>query len=65
MIENISFQDNGFLHKAINFDNKKMVLYVNRFKNDKFIDKIELRMGQIPKSVKKQLNPLKIKSATK
>ena len=39
---------------------KRMVLIVNKFdKQDNFIKKVELRMGEIPKSVKKRLNPLK------
>jgi hypothetical protein len=60
MITDIKFEDNGFLFKALSFDNKKMVLVMNKFdQQNNFIKKVELRMGEIPKSVKKKLNPLK------
>jgi len=60
MITKIHFEENGFIFKALSFDNKKMVLIANKFdKQDNFIKKVELRMGEIPKSVKKRLNPLK------
>lgn len=60
MISKITFEDNGFVFKALSFDDKRMVLIVNKFdKQDNFIKKVELRMGEIPKSVKKRLNPLK------
>ena len=60
MITNIRFEDNGFVFKALSFDEKKMVLSANKFdKQDNFIKKVVLRMGEIPKSVKKRLNPLK------
>jgi len=59
-LTNISFQDNGFNFKAVSFDKKRMVLIVNRFDmQNNFIKKAELRMGEIPKNVKKRLNPLK------
>ncbi len=57
---NITFEDNGFTYKAISFDIKKNILYVNKFDNKNvFIKKTELKMGQIPKKIKKLLNPLK------
>ena len=57
---NLTFEDNGFIFKAISFDIKKNILYVNKFdKQNNFIKKTELKMGQIPKKIKKQLNPLK------
>ena len=57
---NLTFEDNGFVFKAISFDIKKNILYVNKFdKQNNFIKKTELKMGQIPKKIKKQLNPLK------
>lgn len=60
MVKDIKFEDNGFIFKALSFDAKKMVLIANKFdKQDNFIKKVELRMGEIPKSVKKKLNPLK------
>jgi len=60
MITKIKFEDNGFVFKALSFDEKRMVLIANKFdKQDNFIKKVELRMGEIPKSVKKKLNPLK------
>jgi len=60
MITKIRFEENGFIFKVLSFDNKKMVLSANKFdKQDNFIKKVELRMGEIPKSVKKKLNPLK------
>lgn len=60
MIEKIRFEDNGFVFKAISFDMKRMVLIANKCdQEDNFIKKVELRMGEIPKSVKKRLNPLK------
>jgi len=60
MITNIKFEDNGFIFKALSFDDKKMTLIANKFdKQDNFIKKVELRMGEIPKSLKKRLNPLK------
>jgi len=60
MITDIKFEDNGFVFKVLSFDEKKMVLIANKFdKKDNFIKKVNLRMGEIPKSVKKKLNPLK------
>ena len=60
MIQNITFEDNGFIFKAISFDKKNNSLLVNQFdKQDKFIQKTTLKMAQIPKSIKKNLNPLK------
>jgi len=57
---NITFEDNGFMYKAISFDIRKNILYVNKFDNKNvFIKKTELKMGQIPKKIKKLLNPLK------
>ena len=57
---NLTFEGNGFIFKAISFDIKKNILYVNKFdKQNNFIKKTELKMGQIPKKIKKQLNPLK------
>ena len=60
MITDIKFEDNGFVFKALSFDSDKMVLVANKFdmKNN-FIKKVVLRMGEIPKSVKKRLHPLK------
>jgi len=48
------------MFKVLSFNSKKMILVVNKFdlKNN-FIKKVELRMGEIPKSVKKKLHPLK------
>jgi len=59
MITDIKFEDNGFVFKALSFDSDKMTLVANKFdmKNN-FIKKVVLRMGEIPKSVKKKLNPL-------
>ncbi|MGB3752063.1 MAG: hypothetical protein WA945_10905 [Arcobacteraceae bacterium] len=59
MITDIKFEDNGFIFKALSFDSDKMVLVANKFdmKNN-FIKKVVLRMGEIPKNVKKKLNPL-------
>jgi len=59
MITDIKFENNGFVFKALSFDNDKMILVANKFdmKNN-FIKKVVLRMGEIPKSVKKKLNPL-------
>ena len=60
MLENIVFEENGFIYKAISFDKKNNSLEVNQFdKNNNFIKKTTLKMAQIPKKVKKQLNPLK------
>jgi len=60
MITKIRFEENGFVFKALSFDSKKMVLVANKFdKKDNFIKKVILRMGEIPKSVKKSLNPLR------
>ena len=60
MITDIKFEDNGFVFKVLSFDEKKMVLIANKFdKKDNFIKKVNLRMGEIPKNVKKKLNPLK------
>jgi len=56
----ISFEDNGFIFKAISFDKKSMILTCNQFdKQNNFIKKREFRMGELPKSIKKKLNPLK------
>ena len=59
---NITFEDNGFIFKAISFDINKNILYVNKFdQQNNFILKTELKMGQIPKKVKQKLNPLQKK----
>ena len=60
MLTDIKFEDNDFVFKVLSFNTTKMVLVTNKFdKQDNFIKKVELRMGEIPKSVKKRLNPLK------
>ena len=60
MITEIHFEDNGFIFKILSFDSKKMILTANKYdKKNNFIKKVELRMGEIPKSVKKKLHPLK------
>ncbi len=60
MLKNIKFEENGFIYKALSFDKKNNSLEVNQFdKNNNFIKKTTLKMAQIPKKVKKQLNPLK------
>ena len=60
MIENISFEYNGFILKSIILNKNTNTLIVNKFdKNNKFIKKDEIKMGQIPKSIKKKLNNLK------
>ena len=54
------FEDNGFIFKAVSFDTKKNILIANKFdKQNNFISKVNITMGQIPKKIKKQLNPLK------
>ena len=60
MISNIKFEDSGFVFKCISFNKSTNTLIANKFDNkDNFIKKVEIKMGQIPKSVKKKLNPLK------
>jgi len=60
VLKNIKFEENGFIYKALSFDKKNNSLEVNQFdKNNNFIKKTTLKMAQIPKKVKKQLNPLK------
>jgi hypothetical protein len=60
LITNIKFEDNGFVFKILSFNESKMVLIANKFDmQNYFIKKVELRMGEIPKSVKKKLHPLK------
>lgn len=62
MIKNLHFEDNGFVFKLTHFDEKKMLLTANKFDNqNNFIKKVQLRMGEIPKNIKKKLNPLKKK----
>jgi hypothetical protein len=59
-MNNISFTQDGYRYNAISFDKTKMVLKTNQLDtNGNFIKVYEFRMGQIPKSVKKLLNPLK------
>jgi len=59
-LKNIIFEENGFIYKALSFDKKNNALEVNQFdKQDNFIKKTTLKMAQIPKKIKKQLNPLK------
>ena len=60
MKKNLTFENNGFVFKTVSFDNKKMVLTANKFdKQNNFIKVVQLRMGEIPKNIKKQLNPFK------
>ncbi|MEA3383161.1 MAG: hypothetical protein U9Q20_00605 [Campylobacterota bacterium] len=60
MTKNPTFQNNGFIFKTISFDEKKMILTANKFDNqNNFIKVVQLRMGEIPKNIKKKLNPLK------
>ena len=58
----ITFEDNGFIFKAISFNIKTNTLQVDKFdKSNNFIKKTEIKMAQIPKKVKQKLNPLKSK----
>ena len=60
MISDIKFEDDNFIFKCISFNKKTNTLMVNKFdKNNTFIKKVDLKMGQIPKNIKKKLNPLK------
>jgi len=60
MIDNLTFEENGFIFKCISFNKNRNKLIANKFdKKNNFIKKVEIKMGQIPKSVKKKLNPLK------
>ncbi len=60
MIQNIIFEDNGFIFKALSFNKKNNSLEVNQFdKNNVFIKKTTIKMAQIPKKIKKIINPLK------
>lgn len=59
-MEKILFEYNGFKTQSISFDHKKNILYCNKLNEDgKFIEKIQLTMGQIPKKVKQKIKPLK------
>ena len=59
MLNNIKFEDNGFIFKVLSFDKKNNKIIANKFdKKGNFIKKVEVKMGQIPKNVKKKLNPL-------
>ncbi len=59
MKNSIKFENNGFIFVALAFNKKRMILIANKFdKQNNFIKKVELRMGEIPKNVKKKLNPL-------
>jgi len=56
----IVYEDNGFIFKAVSYDKKTNTLLCNQFnKNKEFIQTRKLTFGELPKSVKKQLNPLK------
>lgn len=56
----LTFEDNGFIFKAVSFDKKTNTLLCNQFdKQENFIQKRKLTFGELPKSVKKKLNPLK------
>ena len=58
-MENIKWEDDKFIYKALSFDKKNNSVVVNSFdKNGNFIKKVTLKMAQIPKKVKKVLNPL-------
>ncbi|MEA3316063.1 MAG: hypothetical protein U9Q30_09425 [Campylobacterota bacterium] len=59
MLPKIEFENNSFIFKGISFDKKRNLLVANKFdKNNNFIKKVELKMGEIPKNIKKKLNPL-------
>lgn len=59
-MKDITFEDNGFIFKAISFDNKMMILHCDQFdKQENFIKKRKLTFAELPKSIKKRLNPLK------
>lgn len=59
---NITFEDNGFIFKAISFNIKTNTLHVEKYdKQNNFIKKTEIKMAQIPKKIKQKLNPLKSK----
>jgi len=59
-MKNITFEDNGFIFKATSFDNKTMVLHCDQFDNqNNFIKKRKLTFAELPKNIKKKLNPLK------
>lgn len=58
-MKKVVFENNGFIFKGISFDKKRNILIANKFdKSDKFIKKVDIKMGEIPKSIKKKLNPL-------
>lgn len=58
-LEKIEFENNGFIFKGVSFDKKKAILIANKFdKSDNFIKKVDIKMGEIPKNIKKKLNPL-------
>lgn len=59
-MKDITFEDNGFIFKATSFDTKTMILHCDQFsKENTFIQKRKLTFAQLPKSIKKRLNPLK------
>ncbi len=56
----IVFEDNGFIFKAISYDTQTNTLLCNQFdKDENFIQKRKFTFGELPKSIKKKLNPLK------
>jgi hypothetical protein len=54
----ISFEYNGFIAKVIELT-KDNILIVDLYKNERFIKKDRLTLGQVPKKIKKELKPLK------
>jgi hypothetical protein len=60
MLSDIKFENNGYIYRCINFDKKTNTLIANQFDTkENFIKKIKIKMGQIPKNIKRKINPLK------
>jgi len=56
----IVFEENSFIFKAVLYDKKTQTLTCNQFdKENNFIKQRKLKFAELPKGVKKKLNPLK------
>jgi hypothetical protein len=54
-----SFEYNGYIAKIVEFTKNNILIVDLHDKNNKFVKKDRLSMGQIPKKIKKSLKPLK------
>jgi hypothetical protein len=57
MIKDLSFQDDKFIKRVIDFNKKTQEVTINIYKDEVFIKSEKIPFAHLPKCVKKSLNP--------